>query len=83
MYPGEETERVMLEGEIPSALDIPRGCRFYTRCPAAVAGLCDSEQPPLYRVSETHWVSCYLVREAAEAYAAGQKSRLALKIPAC
>jgi oligopeptide/dipeptide ABC transporter ATP-binding protein len=63
MYPEEETERIMLEGEIPSALDIPRGCRFYTRCPDVLAGICDSEQPPLYRVGETHWVSCHLVRE--------------------
>jgi oligopeptide/dipeptide ABC transporter ATP-binding protein len=82
MYPEEETERIMLEGEIPSALDIPKGCRFFTRCPTAAAGVCDIEQPPLYRVSETHWVSCYLVRETAEAYAAEQESRLAVQPPA-
>jgi oligopeptide/dipeptide ABC transporter ATP-binding protein len=60
MYPDEETERVVLEGEIPSALDIPRGCRFYSRCPQAVAGRCDQAPPPLYEVSGGHWAACYL-----------------------
>jgi oligopeptide transport system ATP-binding protein len=68
MYPEEEKERVVLEGEIPNALDIPAGCRFCTRCPEAVQGKCDTEAPPLYKVSETHWVSCYLARDMAEAY---------------
>jgi oligopeptide/dipeptide ABC transporter ATP-binding protein len=59
MYPEEKTERVVLEGEIPSAMDIPPGCRFFSRCPAAVAGVCEKEPPPLRQVSDNHWVSCH------------------------
>ncbi|MDR3160612.1 MAG: ABC transporter ATP-binding protein [Spirochaetaceae bacterium] len=65
MYPDEETERVVLEGEVPNALDIPQGCRFYSRCPQAVSGRCDKAPPPLREVSGGHWVACYLVQGAA------------------
>jgi oligopeptide/dipeptide ABC transporter ATP-binding protein len=61
MYPEEKTERVVLEGEIPSAMDIPPGCRFFSRCPSAVAGVCEKETPPLRQVSENHWVACFLM----------------------
>jgi oligopeptide/dipeptide ABC transporter ATP-binding protein len=65
MLPEEEKTSVPLEGEIPSAMDIPPGCRFYSRCPQAVAGTCNVEPPPLYQVSERHWVACYLAESAA------------------
>jgi oligopeptide/dipeptide ABC transporter ATP-binding protein len=59
MYPEEKTERIVLEGEIPSAMDIPSGCRFFSRCPAALTGICEKEPPPLRQVSDNHWVSCF------------------------
>jgi peptide/nickel transport system ATP-binding protein/oligopeptide transport system ATP-binding protein len=59
MYPEEKIERIMLEGEIPSAMDIPPGCRFFSRCPAAVTGICEKKSPPLRQVSGNHWVSCF------------------------
>jgi oligopeptide/dipeptide ABC transporter ATP-binding protein len=59
MYPEEKTSRIVLEGEIPSAMDIPPGCRFFSRCPDAVAGVCEKKPPPLRQVSDNHWVSCY------------------------
>jgi oligopeptide/dipeptide ABC transporter ATP-binding protein len=68
MYPEEEKERVALEGEIPNALNIPAGCRFCTRCPEMAPGKCNVEPPPLYKLSESHWVSCHLAREKADAY---------------
>jgi peptide/nickel transport system ATP-binding protein/oligopeptide transport system ATP-binding protein len=61
MYPEEKTERIMLEGEIPSAMDIPPGCRFFSRCPAATADICKKESPPLRQVSDNHWVSCFIM----------------------
>ncbi|HDN2450648.1 TPA: ABC transporter ATP-binding protein, partial [Clostridioides difficile] len=32
-HPGEVKERIELKGSMPSAVDLPRGCRFHTRCP--------------------------------------------------
>ncbi|MDR1900125.1 MAG: ABC transporter ATP-binding protein [Treponema sp.] len=71
LFPEEETGRIMLEGEIPNALEIPPGCRFYTRCPSAMAGRCDTEAPPLYQIAGGHWVACYLARDAAREYSLG------------
>jgi oligopeptide/dipeptide ABC transporter ATP-binding protein len=59
MYPEEKTKRIVLEGEIPSAMDIPPGCRFFSRCSIAVAGVCEKNPPPLRQVSDNHWVSCF------------------------
>lgn len=48
----------VLTGEVPSALDLPKGCVFNTRCPQA-SGWCEREAPPLHAVSSTHEVACH------------------------
>jgi peptide/nickel transport system ATP-binding protein len=53
--PEEPTDRFAVEGELPSALNPPTGCRFRTRCPLATE-LCETE-PPL--AGETHRVACH------------------------
>jgi oligopeptide/dipeptide ABC transporter ATP-binding protein len=67
-YPEQEKNRIMLEGEIPNATSIPQGCAFSTRCPVAIAGRCEIEKPPLYRVAERHWVACHLAKDAAQEF---------------
>lgn len=67
-HPDEEKNYTMLEGEVPNATAIPEGCRFCTRCPECIDGLCDVTVPPQYRVADRHWVSCHKAKEAAEAY---------------
>ena len=57
-----------LEGEVPNATEIPAGCRFCTRCPEKIAGLCDVMVPPLYKVADRHWVCCHRAKDAAEKY---------------
>ncbi len=51
-------ERLRLIGEPPSAIDLPSGCRFRTRCPIA-ADRCSSEIPPLTEYRPGHWAACH------------------------
>jgi len=67
------TERVVLEGDVPSPIDPPSGCPFHPRCPKAKAvggpvdGLpenCVQEMPPLGEVASVHFAACwYPVKE--------------------
>jgi len=52
-------KRILLEGDVPSPISPPKGCRFHTRCPVAVDS-CRSVSPELREVSPQHWVSCHL-----------------------
>jgi oligopeptide transport system ATP-binding protein len=52
-------ERVVLQGEIPSPLRIPTGCRFHTRCPAAMAR-CKTQDPAMSEHGGGHAVACHL-----------------------
>ncbi|NJF26093.1 ABC transporter ATP-binding protein [Thermococcus sp. Bubb.Bath] len=50
-----------IKGEVPSAVNIPPGCRFHPRCIYAQKGLCDVEQPKLIEYEHNHWAECHLV----------------------
>ena len=57
----EETkERIKLEGELPSPIDPPPGCRFQNRCQYACER-CRTERPELREVELGHYVACHLV----------------------
>ena len=54
-----QRERILLEGDIPHPSNPPTGCRFNTRCPAAVEGVCDVDEPEFKELEPDHWVACH------------------------
>jgi len=57
--PAARTEQPPLEGDVPSPMDPPPGCRFHTRCPLAT-DLCKQQDPALTpRTAGTHLVACH------------------------
>lgn len=53
-------------GEPPSLVKPPVGCRFHPRCKFAIAGVCDTEDPPEFTIEEGHEVACWLYDERYE-----------------
>ncbi len=58
--PGEKIEP--LESEIPSPLDLPKGCPFAGRCENCM-DICLQQKPELKQAADGHWVSCHLVNK--------------------
>jgi peptide/nickel transport system ATP-binding protein len=63
--PGHK-QNIVLEGDIPSAMNPPSGCPFQTRCrwkKDVPGGLCEKEMPPMVTLDDGHQVKCHLSRE--------------------
>jgi len=58
-----QRKRIVLEGDVPSPLSPPTGCRFHTRCPVARETRCPSEEPALRRVAGRQ-VACHWADES-------------------
>ena len=57
--PTTKRRRIILEGDPPSPINPPKGCRFHTRCHKRF-DRCDKEEPVLREIDPRHWVSCHL-----------------------
>jgi oligopeptide/dipeptide ABC transporter ATP-binding protein len=55
-------ERIILEGDVPSALNPPPGCRFHPRCPFATE-ICSQEEPELRELMPEHFIACHHPQE--------------------
>jgi peptide/nickel transport system ATP-binding protein/oligopeptide transport system ATP-binding protein len=59
-HPNVKRERTILKGDVPSPLHPPKGCRFHTRCPVAIAK-CSVDEPEFKESRPAHWAACWLV----------------------
>ncbi len=61
--PRRRRKRLILQGEIPSPIDLPSGCCFHLRCPDRIER-CHEIDPELYAVGAQHYAACILVEGA-------------------
>ncbi len=60
----EVTKReIVLEGDLPSVMNPPKGCPFSTRCPRKIGQICDDEPPPEQEVAPGHVITCHIPME--------------------
>jgi oligopeptide/dipeptide ABC transporter ATP-binding protein len=58
MNPSEKCRRIVLKGDVPSSVNIPRGCRFHTRCPDRF-DRCSIDAPRFADIGGGHFVACH------------------------
>lgn len=63
--PGGKRERILLEGDVPTPINPPSGCRFHTRCPHATEA-CAQNDPVLQAVGEGHEAACDRLEELVQ-----------------
>jgi len=57
--PGVKKSRILLQGDIPTPLNPPKGCVFHTRCPIAKFPVCKDVVPPLVEHKPGHFAACH------------------------
>jgi oligopeptide/dipeptide ABC transporter ATP-binding protein len=60
--PDHVSQRIVLEGDVPSPANPPSGCKFHPRC-RYMQDVCQAEAPKWRELGEDHWVACHLAEE--------------------
>ena len=71
-----QRQRIILEGDVPSPANPPKGCNFSTRCPR-VMPVCREEEPEFLNVGNGHFVACWLYETIPSQYAAQEQVAVA------
>ncbi len=58
--PDVKQGRIRLDGDIPSAANLPTGCRFHTRCPRKIGAICEQQEPPWRDAGDGHHIRCHI-----------------------
>lgn len=58
-------EKIVIKGEVPSNVDLPKGCSFHPRCPFKKK-ICEMEEPQLKECGKNHFVACHFAGEIEE-----------------
>jgi peptide/nickel transport system ATP-binding protein len=71
--PSAVQKNIRLEGNVPSAIDPPSGCRFHTRCPRRKllpdgGKICEEEIPPWREAAEGHRIFCHIPLETLRTF---------------
>lgn len=61
--PRHKAERALLHDLLPSAQNLPSGCRFHTRCPRKLGAVCEEEPPPWREAAAGHAIRCHIPPE--------------------
>jgi oligopeptide transport system ATP-binding protein len=54
-------KRIILEGDVPSPLNPPKGCNFNTRCPKVI-DICYTKEPAFFEITDGHYCACHLIK---------------------
>ena len=58
---------LVLDGDLPSPLNPPKGCPFHNRCPRKIGDICESTPPPWQDAGEGHGINCHIsIEELAD-----------------
>lgn len=60
--PHVKKKRIILEGEIPSPMNAPKGCVFHTRCPYCMP-VCKEKKPQMHQIMPNHCVACHMFQK--------------------
>ena len=58
--PDYQQKRIVLDGAIPSPLDLPKGCPFSSRCPRKAGTICETTPAPEQTTSTGHRIACHI-----------------------
>jgi len=61
--PADRKGRIILEGDLPSPVNLPQGCPFNTRCHRKKGRICEEKRPPLVDLGNGHKAACWWVAE--------------------